>query len=1533
MNRDTWVHIVHGDGGEDGRGLRAINDRLLDHTPLSPDQAYDRIKQQVLDGWLEIAGPGENGPLYQVADQDPDHPKDRVDNEDRERIRTYAANHPGADHTEVLTALVGDLEADFARAQELIEDVLKSTTPPETNVGGGVADANNRTDETPDDGGRTDDATAASGPTVCDNDCDPSTSGDQTHHTADSPTIEQNEHEGDGLPSYDALFRAAQNRAGRADWEYVEEGALEAVLDEYGLADFLTNGTLARADRWRRVDLSGGGEPPDLRWYYATGGEPRPDEFRRFHELLTEAATDGYTPYYFRVERAGKAPATQYGSWKDEQNRLTVDEATDWMERGGNVGIAGTPDDALVNVDIDDDEETTPADIPESLRARSRSRSGWHTWFFDPNNEIPNIPTDTVGEVRTDWQYVVAPGSFVASAREELPADADDCGYYTIETPVPVATIGYDDLPTVFREFHETARGEATGDDATGDTPLATDIFDDCGTTQDGGAGERTSEVFDVDAATLVGNKDPSDRFASVFHDSSTDANMSLSNKGRLQCWRHNVAHGGLQALAVLSDRSGGGDAACRQLGEAHKISGSDKHNHSGAGSNQLKGDWRLVWYAWDYAKREGIIPDDDPIPYRVLVGLVVRDGRVGRDDLVERAADTGRVVDDGVDADRDTYTALPPGTYNDALDHIREQYGVNPGRGRIESRDADDSGAGGQRWDWIKSCTPPELPTEAADVDTIRDTLRTDAYDDVVKADAPVVWAHDPGVGKTTTAHHAADQRDRPLSYLFDKHRKAHEHRDDDPTPAVDLHLRGANQPRHDVCARAAYETDTEVWCPDHGDPRDCPRMCPVYDLDPDDPDREAFEALVAEIGPVRAHVILDPHDGDECPWLSTLRAADDVTDLVGVHEYQRLKTVCDGRDILVDESPGELADDRRLGVEDLVNVARMLDNWHGQTAGAETLRRFARFASDVIGVVAGTDAAPDSLAALDPPTPVWDAYESRGPVAGGYMEYVEPDEHWQLTEALVRAKREFVDHLLQQIHDDQWDGTPLCFDTLLAAAAEAGLDETAVREAAGRQTLLNACPVCGADLDHVQGRRLCGGCGWDEREDLYTAGDCPSARILAWVDHTPGADPPTALARRRLPAPADLPDSPLVLDATATPEKIATFYGVDEDQVTVHGDQQHALNDFHLTQILDAQYHYSTLETAVEEDRPAAERIQNHLDMVGDLHERPLIVSRQETRRLFNIPDNAVFLHFHGGRGLNFEGCDAVVVVGAPHPNMEDIRRTAELLAQGRDDVRIGGDEHSTRPDADHPPVYRKLRYEDDNGDGRAVATKHYTGLVGALFREAREKELEQLSHRIRPILADDIKNGHLLTNVPTDLPVDEVCSLEELADPPKALFPVDDGALDLANVLADVAAGEGVEGFRAGTFVETDGDTIRFKIRKVTHLAHVAGLNVSERTIRRWIDDLEDIGLVNAGDYIHRAGVEFSTDGSTLTRALSVLTSNAGVEVAIKRRLAALATDADTAGEWLRAARGLVPLDGGGEWPPPDTSGPDPPPDPGG
>jgi|APHM01.1.fsa_nt_gi hypothetical protein len=476
------------------------------------------------------------------------------------------------------------------------------------------------------------------------------------------------------------MFLDAVDRADRESWEFVEESAIREALKELGYGELLNYGgvfNVFSGTDWRMADVSSDDEDPQRRWYYPSESEPRPEEFRRFHQLLTEspAAPDEYEPHYFRVAKASKDPATQFGSWKTPDARLTVDEAVEWMEQGGNVGLAGRGpcegcggrqseycevcegdqlEDALINIDIDNDEETSPGDIPNTLRAVSRSRTGWHAWGFNHEHDVPNIPTEEYGEIRTDWQYVVAPGSFVASTSESIPAGAEDPGYYTIADDDSVAGIDYEDLPPVFHTAYTEAQASQN-----------TDLHSHSSQTQSGcsaggpsnhyhsGAGSQESRDFDpddvdglsavfgVDARELTDYSDPSDRFTSIFHESGTHSNMKVGDNENpvLTCWRHNVAHGGLQALAVLSDVEHVAEYGCMDLGGPHE--------NSNVPENKLKGDWRLIWGAWHEAKQRELIDDDDPLPYRVLRGLALEDGLLDRDELLIRDSETGDIVED----------------------------------------------------------------------------------------------------------------------------------------------------------------------------------------------------------------------------------------------------------------------------------------------------------------------------------------------------------------------------------------------------------------------------------------------------------------------------------------------------------------------------------------------------------------------------------------------------------------------------------------------------------------------------------------------------------------------------------------------------------------------------------------------------------------------------------------------------------------------------------------------------------------------
>jgi len=930
----------------------------------------------------------------------------------------------------------------------------------------------------------------------------------------------------------------------------------------------------------------------------------------------------------------------------------------------------------------------------------------------------------------------------------------------------------------------------------------------------------------------------------------------------------------------------------------------------------------------WVHAKTEGYIPADDPVPCRALQH-VARETTDWDGDLVEHETRDG-----------DTFGGLPADVYNDAVDAVREEYDVDPGRGPIGDYDPTTSDPTAGEFP-IRTCEPPAFDADRFDARDRWAHLQGERYDAALDHDGPVIWADPAGAGKSTNAVLGALGRDRDVAPLFDKHEKAREVQTDDALPADwdPFHLKGAEQKRDDVCMDADHADDR---CPEHGHTSACPSMCPVYDLPADHDTRRRYEAVAAELGDVKAHLLLAEdlpgHDDDgRGPWSEQFDRLESVDDVVGVHEYQTLKTVRDGRDVIVDESPSSLRETTRVDVEGLIRTANALDDLAGVLSRDDptryTAERVARFVRDLADALTTAGDGDPALADLEPPAPVWNAYEAYDDAAGNYVEREEPSEPWHLAEALAQLKVTYTETLVSRIRRDEWEGTPLCIDAILTAAAEAGLSTDPVMKAVAVPSTLDDCPWCSSDLEHHDGRSCCSACEWDEQHNTLTHETGEHARASAHLQAD--YESTAALEFEQLPLQSELPDDPLILDATATPSKVARLYDVDPENLAVYGDD-HLDANMRVTQVLDGQYHASTIRGSMtgddgeelprEEWGTLAERIQTTIDTAADLHDRPLFVVKAGLKPLFDFPDHGEVLHYHATRGLNREECDAVVCIGAPHPDVDDLRREAELLAMGAD-ARVGGVEHSTRRDAPNPPVYRKLNYADEQGRGRAVPTKHYTGLVGDLFRETREKELEQAVHRARPLLADDAPvDVYLLTNVPTSLPIDEVCTFDELADPLEALLPVRDGALDLLDAVNDVLAGDGPDGFRAEALVDDrDGDIVK-KVDGFHRLATLSGLDVTERTVRNWIDDLEAVGLLQAGEYEQHAGVGYTADIATLKAALSVISNNTGFEVAAVRRFRALAETADGTLEWLEWAREALGLGGDRcEWdPPPSTPG---------
>ena len=324
---------------------------------------------------------------------------------------------------------------------------------------------------------------------------------------------------------------------------------------------------------------------------------PDIDEFGKFHKNLMRSAPKGYEPSYLPLQKQSKVPILGIG-WKKESYRFSFHAAARWMVKGGNIGIVGRPNDPLVNVDLDG-KHVDKTQLKPTLTTRSRSRTGIHGFYFTrEKDKIPNIQTGDDGEVRVFNQYVVCAGSYVPVDNvEAIPEQwRDRAGYYTVEDAQPPAYIVFDELPQVFKDQYYKALEQEREAEKRRKNQKPRERVGKC------------SALFDITAYDVVlregGEIESSKRWGSIFHDSKTAANMSISREGKyLHCWRHSRALNGLACLAVKS-----GIIRCEDAGMPHKNS---------IGGNGV-GD-REIFHAWLYAKQENYIPDDDPIPVRAL--------------------------------------------------------------------------------------------------------------------------------------------------------------------------------------------------------------------------------------------------------------------------------------------------------------------------------------------------------------------------------------------------------------------------------------------------------------------------------------------------------------------------------------------------------------------------------------------------------------------------------------------------------------------------------------------------------------------------------------------------------------------------------------------------------------------------------------------------------------------------------------------------------------------------------------------------
>lgn len=582
------------------------------------------------------------------------------------------------------------------------------------------------------------------------------------------------------------------------------------------------------------------------------------------------------------------------------------------------------------------------------------------------------------------------------------------------------------------------------------------------------------------------------------------------------------------------------------------------------------------------------------------------------------------------------------------------------------------------------------------------REVLMSEVVPEFIESDSLMVRQDDPGVGKTTSVSIALGERDVRHVILFEKHEKAVDHMENEFTPNNYFHLKGAEQPLYSCCIG-------EGECLTHDDP---PKMCPAYDREQDDIVREEFETLSSILGHQQAHDILNDVP-NSCNWLDQFEELSERDYVVGVHEYQGL--FADWENVVIDESPGVMDNKQEWTTSDLRSAA-----------------------THIRGLVESP--IHDDLAD-------WVQRKLRNGVDDGSLDDVEPpniDVTGDPTELLAELKALYNEEIVAEIEMGMWDGTPTCFDALLGALAEVGWERAACRcvIASGPETLFH-CPHCMSPVTN----ETCVSCHWERGTfDIIDRNELAYQRCISYVDND-------KLNYIGIPDAAHLPDSPLILDATATMGIISSMYGVDREDIVVGGTEPMPMNAT-VTQITNGQYHASIIKESAKDGGTLAERIQRAIDMASREHRKALYVIKSQLEGYFDWPDNSAVRKAGNVRGLDFMDFDAVMIIGALHPDMEGVERRARLLSMDNEGIEVGGSETT------------EVREIVENGrfgeSYHEVETKAYTGLVGEIFKDTREAEIVQAAHRPRPVIPDqEEKHIYLVTNVPTEIPVDELVS----------------------------------------------------------------------------------------------------------------------------------------------------------------------------
>jgi hypothetical protein len=222
------------------------------------------------------------------------------------------------------------------------------------------------------------------------------------------------------------------------------------------------------------------------------------------------------------------------------------------------------------------------------------------------------------------------------------------------------------------------------------------------------------------------------------------------------------------------------------------------------------------------------------------------------------------------------------------------------------------------------------------------------------------------------------------------------------------------------------------------------------------------------------------------------------------------------------------------------------------------------------------------------------------------------------------------------------------------------------------------------------------------------------------------------------------------LVLDATADPELIravlptAKFHSVEVPRKA------------HVVQVQNRRLSKTALTMDKGQDQTRA-LVQQSLDRIGKRFKTGLLVTFKALENDFALPPSWKRAHFGAVRGLDqFKDLETVVIVGTYLPPVFAVENEAGALAARLPEVRAFAGEY----------VRTERAFRLQRGEASASVLGHDDPFAQRVLEQKREAEILQAIDRLRLVHALTPKPVFILSNLPLDLTIDEVVSLEQLA-----------------------------------------------------------------------------------------------------------------------------------------------------------------------